>query len=80
MPRAVKRTSDQKLPLDTKFSRLIGKPPVLIGGTTPTTSEKGVPLVAAAADAGYHAELATWGLSRPAMFQAAIVRNGPRRI
>jgi fatty acid synthase subunit beta len=74
MPRAVKRTSDQKLLLDTKFSRLIGKPPVLIGGMTPTTSEKGVPLVAAAANAGYHAELAAGGLSRPAMFQAAIDR------
>jgi enoyl reductase-like protein len=39
---------------------------------TPCTSARGVPLVAAATNAGFAAELAGGGLSRPAMFRAAI--------
>ncbi|PJM78512.1 type I polyketide synthase [Bifidobacterium scaligerum] len=45
--------------LVTKFSRLTGKPPVLLPGMTPTTVEPEI--VAAAANAGYWAELAGGG-------------------
>jgi fatty acid synthase subunit beta len=44
----------------------------MVAGMTPTTSEKGIPLVAAVAKAGYLCELAAGGLSRPAMFEKAI--------
>ena len=55
--------------IDTKFSRLVGKPPVIVAGMTPTTSFHGVELVAAALNAGYHAEFAAGGLSRPHIFR-----------
>lgn len=45
--------------LVTKFSRLTGKPPVLLPGMTPTTVDPEI--VAAAANAGYWAELAGGG-------------------
>jgi fatty acid synthase len=45
--------------LVTKFSKLTGKPPVLLPGMTPTTVEPEI--VAAAANAGYWAELAGGG-------------------
>ncbi|KFI63716.1 Fatty acid synthase [Bifidobacterium cuniculi] len=45
--------------LSTAFTRLTGKPPVLLAGMTPTTVDP--ELVAAAANAGYWAELAGGG-------------------
>ena len=45
--------------LVTKFSELTGKPPVLLAGMTPTTVDPEI--VAAAANAGYWAELAGGG-------------------
>ncbi len=35
------RRKDRAMLLETKFSKLTGKPPVMIAGMTPTTSEKG---------------------------------------
>lgn len=45
--------------LDTKYTRATGRPPVILAGMTPTTVD--APIVAAAANAGYMAELAGGG-------------------
>jgi fatty acid synthase subunit beta len=45
--------------VDTKFSRLLGLPPVMVAGMTPTTVSWD--FVAAIMNAGYHAELALGG-------------------
>lgn len=45
--------------LDTRYTRLTGRPPVILAGMTPTTAD--APIVAAAANAGYAAELAGGG-------------------
>ncbi|BGP33367.1 fatty acid synthase alpha subunit Lsd1 [Rhodotorula toruloides] len=57
-PRLV-RTSDGKIHLDTPFSRLLSKPPLMVGGMTPTTVKAG--FVSAVLRAGYHIELAGGG-------------------
>ncbi|KAG8724432.1 3-oxoacyl-[acyl-carrier-protein] synthase [Ceratobasidium sp. 395] len=49
-------TSDGKIQLDTTFSRLLGKPPIMVAGMTPATVETG--FVSAVLRAGYHVELA----------------------
>ncbi|MBW3089709.1 type I polyketide synthase [Bifidobacterium miconisargentati] len=56
-PRVIATPAGDKLV--TKFSRLTGKPPVLLPGMTPTTVDPEI--VAAAANAGYWAELAGGG-------------------
>ena len=45
--------------LDGRYTRMTGRPPVILAGMTPTTSD--APIVAAAANAGYTAELAGGG-------------------
>ena len=57
-PRLVKTSSGQTF-VDTKMSRLLGVPPVMVAGMTPAT----VPwdFVAATMNAGYHIELAGGG-------------------
>ncbi|ODO06611.1 hypothetical protein I350_03968 [Cryptococcus amylolentus CBS 6273] len=57
-PKLVK-TLDGKVHIDTPFSRLLGKPPIMVAGMTPSTV--GANLVAATLDAGYHIELAGGG-------------------
>ncbi|KAG8997734.1 3-oxoacyl-[acyl-carrier-protein] synthase [Tulasnella sp. JGI-2019a] len=57
-PKLVK-TSDGKVHLDTPFSRLLGKPPIMVAGMTPTTVKAG--FVSAVLSAGYHVELAGGG-------------------
>ncbi|EIW57289.1 fatty acid synthase [Trametes versicolor FP-101664 SS1] len=57
-PRLVK-TSDGAIQIDTPFSRLLGKPPIMVAGMTPTTVKAG--FVSAVLDAGYHVELAGGG-------------------
>jgi len=54
-PRLV-NTKEGKTYVDTKFSRLLGRPPLMVAGMTPST----VPwdFVAATMNAGYHIELA----------------------
>lgn len=56
-PRLIDTPSGRKI--STKFSELTGKAPVLLAGMTPTTVEPEI--VAAAANAGYWAELAGGG-------------------
>jgi fatty acid synthase subunit beta len=57
-PRLIKTSSDQTY-VDTKMSRLLGVPPIMVAGMTPCT----VPwdFVAATMNAGYHIELAGGG-------------------
>ncbi|EAU85370.1 fatty acid synthetase alpha subunit [Coprinopsis cinerea okayama7 len=57
-PRLVKN-SEGELFLDTPFSRLLGKPPIMVAGMTPSTVKAG--FVSAVLDAGYHIELAGGG-------------------
>lgn len=53
------RTSDGQIQIDTKMSRLLHMPPIMVAGMTPTTvSWK---FVSATINAGYHVELAGGG-------------------
>ena len=51
--------SDGEIHLDTRFSRLLGKPPIMVAGMTPSTVKAG--FVSAVLDAGFHIELAGGG-------------------
>jgi fatty acid synthase subunit alpha len=51
--------SDGTIHLDTPFSRLLGKPPIMVAGMTPSTVKAG--FVSAVLDAGFHIELAGGG-------------------
>ncbi|KAF7312560.1 Fatty acid synthase subunit alpha [Mycena indigotica] len=53
------KTSDGTMYVDTPFSRLLGKPPIMVAGMTPSTVQAG--FVSAVLDAGYHIELAGGG-------------------
>ncbi|KAJ6458552.1 fatty acid synthase [Mycena sanguinolenta] len=53
------KTSDGTMYLDTRFSRLLGKPPIMVAGMTPSTVQTG--FVSAVLNAGYHVELAGGG-------------------
>ena len=68
-PRVMRNKAGQ-LFLDTKFSRLLGLPPLMVAGMTPCT----VPwdFVAATMNAGYHIELAGGGYYNPKAFADAI--------
>ncbi|KAI0342734.1 fatty acid synthase [Trametopsis cervina] len=62
------KTSDGTLHIDTPFSRLLGKPPIMVAGMTPSTVKAG--FVSAVLNAGYHVELAGGG-----HYNAAAVRS-----
>eukprot|EP00741_Cyanophora_paradoxa_P005622 tig00000912_g5450.t1 len=66
----VVRLPDGSVALDTRFVRAVGKPPLMIGGMTPSTT--GVNPVAAALRAGYHVELAGGGLQTPEKLRGAL--------
>ena len=51
--------SDDEIHLDMPFSRLLGKPPIMVTGMTPSTVKAG--FVSTVLDAGYHIELAGGG-------------------
>ena len=51
--------SDGTIHLDMPFSRLLGKPPVMVAGMTRSTVKAG--FVSALLDAGFHIELAGGG-------------------
>jgi fatty acid synthase subunit alpha, fungi type len=51
--------SDGTIHIDTPFSRLLGKPPIMVAGMTPSTVKGG--FVSAILSAGYHVELAGGG-------------------
>jgi enoyl reductase-like protein len=67
VPRLVK-TRDGKIQIDSTFSRLLGKPPIMVAGMTPSTVKAG--FVSAILSAGYHVELAGGG-----HYSAAAVRS-----
>lgn len=61
---------DTTIHLDTKFSRLVAKPPIMIAGMTPTTA--GTSLVIAATNAGLHIEWAGGGQHSESMFRSKL--------
>ncbi|RCH92014.1 beta subunit of fatty acid synthetase, partial [Rhizopus stolonifer] len=59
-PKLVQTTSSNgRVHVDTKMSRLLGKPPLMVAGMTPATVNEN--FVAAVMNAGYHIELAGGG-------------------
>ncbi|KAJ2824964.1 fatty acid synthase alpha subunit Lsd1, partial [Coemansia erecta] len=58
-PRLVRCAGDNTLHIDTPMSRLLGKPPVMVAGMTPSTV--GAEFVSAVMRAGYHIELSGGG-------------------
>ena len=59
--------------VETAYTRLTGRPPILVAGMTPTTSFNGGKLVAVCANAGYQVELAAGGLPRKNIFRDHVV-------
>ncbi|KAF9890443.1 hypothetical protein FE257_005848 [Aspergillus nanangensis] len=57
--------------VDTKFSRLLGVPPIMVGAMTPTTTSPA--FVAAILNAGYHVELACGGFADEASMRQGIL-------
>ncbi|KAJ6134376.1 Acyl transferase/acyl hydrolase/lysophospholipase [Penicillium sp. IBT 18751x] len=68
-PKLVQITGGDIL-VDTKFSRLLGLPPVMVGAMTPTTASWD--FCAAIMRAGYHVELALGGFHQANQLEAAI--------
>ncbi|OBA21038.1 beta subunit of fatty acid synthase [Metschnikowia bicuspidata var. bicuspidata NRRL YB-4993] len=68
-PKLVK-TKAGKVFVDTKFSRLLGRAPLMVPGMTPTTVN--TEIVTAATNAGYHIELAGGGYFNAKGMQDAI--------
>jgi fatty acid synthase subunit beta len=68
-PRLSKNSAGENI-VDTKMSRLLGLPPVMVPGMTPTTVSW--EFVAATMNAGYHIELAAGGFVNAADMTAAI--------
>ena len=68
-PRLVESNSGEPM-LDTKLSRLLGTPPVMVAGMTPTTVPWDV--VSAIMNAGYHVELAGGGYMNAETMSTAI--------
>lgn len=64
------RTSNGKIYVDTKFSKLLGRAPLMVPGMTPTTVNPDI--VAATINAGYHIELAGGGYFMAPMMQKAL--------
>ncbi|KAJ1956310.1 fatty acid synthase alpha subunit Lsd1, partial [Dipsacomyces acuminosporus] len=58
-PRLVRLEHDRSLHIDTPMSRLLGKPPVMVAGMTPSTASE--IFVSAVMRAGYHIELSGGG-------------------
>ncbi len=70
-PRLIDR-GDGKPVVDTRFTRLTGKSPILLAGMTPTTVDPEI--VAAAANAGHWAELAGGGQVTEEIFAENVAR------
>ncbi|KAI8324908.1 hypothetical protein GQ54DRAFT_255713 [Martensiomyces pterosporus] len=59
-PKLVCTAYDDKLHIDSPMHRVLGLPPLMVAGMTPTTTDES--FVAAVARCGYHAELAGGGI------------------
>ena len=68
-PKMVK-DADGNFRVSTRMSRLLGTPPVMVAGMTPTTTHWD--FVSSVMNAGFHIELAGGGYSQPPKFEAAI--------
>ncbi|KAB2838423.1 DUF1729 domain-containing protein, partial [bacterium] len=66
------RLADGSLMVDTRFTRLLGKPPVMVAGMTPTTANEQI--VAAFTKAGFHGELAGGGQHTEAYFRDRVAK------
>lgn len=66
----VLRTVGARTIVSTKMSRLLGLPPVMVAGMTPTTCS--VDFVAATMNAGFHIEFAVGGYHQPAALEVAL--------
>ncbi|KAJ2398450.1 fatty acid synthase alpha subunit Lsd1 [Coemansia sp. RSA 2603] len=69
-PRLVRTETDGKLQIDTPMSRLLGKPPVMVAGMTPSTVSD--VFVSAVMRAGYHIELSGGGHFSEPMLRAKV--------
>ncbi|GMM38923.1 tetrafunctional fatty acid synthase subunit [Saccharomycopsis crataegensis] len=69
-PSLVKNSKTGELYLNTKFSKLLGRAPLMVPGMTPSTVDTG--FVSATLNAGYHIEIAGGGYFRPAAFEKAL--------
>ncbi|KAJ3414301.1 3-oxoacyl-[acyl-carrier-protein] synthase [Chytridiales sp. JEL 0842] len=58
-PKLIRIASTNQIHVDTSFSRLLGKPPLMVAGMTPCTASE--EFVAAITNAGFHVELAGGG-------------------
>lgn len=64
------KTSKGDVIVDTKFSRMLGRPPVMVAAMTPCTVKPQV--VASTLNSGYHIELAGGGYFLPGQMRAAL--------
>ncbi|ORY33170.1 hypothetical protein LY90DRAFT_512116 [Neocallimastix californiae] len=64
------RNADGNILMDTRYTRLTGHPPLLVGGMTPTTSNP--EFVSAIVNAGYNVEIACGGLYSPEVLEKCI--------
>lgn len=64
------KTKNGKVFVDTKFSRLLGRAPLMVPGMTPTTVNPDI--VAATINAGYHIEIAGGGYFSAAHMEGAL--------
>ncbi|KAK6462909.1 S-acyl fatty acid synthase thioesterase [Scheffersomyces coipomensis] len=69
-PTLIKTKGDNKIYVNTKFSQLLGRAPLMVPGMTPTTVNPEI--VAATINAGYHIELAGGGYFHAGGMEAAI--------
>ncbi|TLD11433.1 hypothetical protein PspLS_11918 [Pyricularia sp. CBS 133598] len=70
-PSLLRVGSGQTLHIGTRMASLLGLPPVMVAGMTPTTTHPS--FVAAVMRAGYHAEFACGGYSTPTALRTAIL-------
>jgi fatty acid synthase subunit beta len=68
-PKACKVGNEQTLTIDNRMSRLLGVPPVTVGGMTPWSHYE---QVGACSEAGYIAELAGGGIPLPHLFEKEV--------
>jgi enoyl reductase-like protein len=64
------RNADGNILMDTRYTRLTGHPPLLVGGMTPTTSNP--EFVSAIVNAGYNVEITCGGLYSPEVLEKCI--------
>ncbi|KAG2217921.1 hypothetical protein INT45_012584 [Circinella minor] len=69
-PKLVKTTSNGRIHVDTRMSRLLGKPPMMVAGMTPSTVSEH--FVSAVMNAGYHVELAGGGHYNEKMLRSKV--------